>query len=301
MSASKHNPGRGKKKDWHDIAETLKEKKFSVTEICRNFGKSRAAFYKENKERQRRKVDEELILQLVRKIREIHPRAGVEKLVIYLKPEFEKAGVKIGRDKLADLLGKHRMLVEPRKNYTPKTTRYDESLPVASNLIKDIKPTAPNQIYVADITYIRTAEGFLYLSLITDLFSRMIVGCDAGESLETQGCLKALQMARKALGKKPPPIHHSDRGCQYSSRLYRKTLREASMKCSMTEELHCYENSVAERVNGILKQEYFLDLSFRTKKDALKAIKQAVYVYNHLRIHKSLDYKTPFSVHKKAA
>ena len=273
-----------------------------VSRVCRALRKSRAAFYKAEKARRRCGIDEALVLGLVRQVRATHPRAGVRKLLIYLREELAKAGVAIGRDKLGALLRRHGMLVEPRKTYTPKTTRFDASLPVATNLIKDLNPDAPGQALVADITYIRTNEGFLYLSLLTDLYSRMIVGFAAAESLETQGCLNALTMALSTFDDtRARPIHHSDRGCQYSSRLYREALEAAGMKCSMTEELHCYENSVAERVNGILKQEYFLDICFETKSEALSAIKQTIYFYNHLRVHESLDYKTPISVHISAA
>lgn len=273
-----------------------------MSRVCRALGKSRAAFHKAEKARRRRGVDEELVLGIVRRTREIHPRAGVKKLVAYLKPGLAKAGAAIGRDRLGALLRKHGMLVEPRRSSAPKTTRFDASLPVATNLVRGLKSSAPNQAHVADITCIRTNEGFLCLPLLADLYSRMIVGSDAGASLETQGCLNTLAMALSAFKDgRSGAIHHSDRGSQYSSHLYRKALEAAGMKCSMTEELHCYENSVAERVNGILKQEYFLDITFETKAEALAAIKQAVYTYNHLRIHESLGCKTPIAVHTAAA
>jgi len=172
---------------------------------------------------------------------------------------------------------------------------------VFHNLVATLKLTGPNQAWAADITYIRTGEGFLYLSLITDMWSRKIVGFHVGDSLQTEGALSALAMALASLRGGAKPVHHSDRGCQYASHLYVGTLQEAGLQVSMTEELHCYENAIAERVNGILKQEYYIGSCFRNKNLAKTAVKQAVYLYNTRRPHKSLDYETPEKMHRTAA
>jgi transposase InsO family protein len=150
---------------------------------------------------------------------------------------------------------------------------------------------------VADITYIRTWEGFMYLGLITDRWSRKIVGYHLGETLEAGSVLKALAMALKGLKPSEQPIHHSDRGCQYASHAYVQRVEQAGLTMSMTETNHSAENAVAERLNGILKQEYWLDADFETKPDARQATVQAVGLYNYRRPHSSLGLRMPGLVH----
>jgi putative transposase len=157
---------------------------------------------------------------------------------------------------------------ERRQRERVRTTNSRHSLPVFTNLAKGLDLTGPNQLWVADITYIRSAEGYLYLSLITDGYSRKIVGSHLDNTLETEGCLRALDMALKSLPAGSHPVHHSDRGCQYASHLYVNRLRAHGLPVSMTEENHCYENAKAERVNGILKGEYEMDRVFASKSHA---------------------------------
>ena len=259
---------------------------------------SRQNFYKGRKRRQRREVAAGLIEQMVRAERSVQPRLGGKKLHILLKPELKKAGVSIGRDRFFEVLDEKGLLLEPLPK-SPRTTNSRHSLPVFRNLIADRELTGPNQVWVSDITYIRTDEGFLFLSLITDAWSRKIVGYHAGDTLETEGCLNALERAVKELVDGMFPVHHSDRGCQYCSHVYTERLREYGLGISMTEEMHCYENAKAERVNGILKQEYYLGGSFRTKQQAVGAVDQAVYLYNTRRPHLALKYKTPETAHKE--
>jgi transposase InsO family protein len=277
--------------------------KISTAALCEKTGMSRQNFYKGRKQRQRHEVESGLIEQMVRAERSLQPRLGGKKLHIWLKPELEKAGVRIGRDRFFEVLEAKGLLLEPLPK-SPRTTNSRHSLPVFRNLIADMALTGSNQVWVSDITYIRTDEGFLYLSLITDAWSRKIVGYHAGDTLETEGCLNALEKAVKELVDGMFPMHHSDRGCQYCSHLYTGKLREYGLGISMTEEMHCYENAKAERVNGILKQEYYLGGSFRTKQQAVAAVDQAVYLYNTRRPHLALKYKTPEAAHrelKKAA
>ncbi|MFC0879021.1 IS3 family transposase, partial [Saccharicrinis sp. FJH2] len=165
----------------------------------------------------------------------------------------------------------------------------------------DMDVTAPNQVWVSDITYIRTINGFCYLALITDMFSRKIVGYDISDSLELAGCLRALKRAIKQARPKAGLVHHSDRGIQYCSNQYVEQLNKQQIKISMTEENHCYENAIAERVNGILKDEFYLDQTFFSKKIASKATHNAIYIYNNKRLHISLGYKTPNMVFKNVA
>ena len=272
--------------------------KASIAKLCKKTGMSRQNFYKGRRERVRREVDGNLIEELVRAERMVQPRLGGKKLHHLLKPELKKGGVRIGRDRFFEVLGERGLLLDPLPK-APRTTNSRHSLPVFRNLLADMEVDAPNQAWVSDITYIRTDEGFLYLSLITDDWSRKIVGYHAGDTLETEGCLKALEQAVKELVDGIFPLHHSDRGSQYCSHLYTGRLREYGLGISMTEEMHCYENAKAERVNGILKQEYSLGGFFRTKQQAIKAVDQAVWLYNTRRPHQALKYEIPAAVHKK--
>jgi len=272
--------------------------KADIAKLCRKTGMSRQNFYKGRRERVRREVDGDLIEELVRAERMVQPRLGGKKIHRLLKPELEKAGVRIGRDRFFEVLGERGLLLDPLPK-APRTTNSRHSLPVFRNLLTDLQVDAPNQAWVSDITYIRTDEGFLYLSLITDDWSRKIVGYHAGDTLETEGCLNALVKAVSELEEGIFPLHHSDRGSQYCSHLYTGELRKHGLGISMTEENHCYENAKAERVNGILKQEYGLGSSFLTKQQAVASVDQAVMLYNTRRPHLSLKYKTPEEVHKK--
>jgi transposase InsO family protein len=196
---------------------------------------------------------------------------------------------------------KEKSLLLERLPGTPKTTNSRHSLPLFHNLVKDLELTGPNQAWAADITYIRTDGGFLYLSLLTDLWSRKIVGSHAGDNLEAEGAVRALETALKELPKGAFPVHHSDRGCQYCSHRYVEKLKARELAVSRLEELHCYENARAERLNGILKQEYGLGCAFRNKEQALLTIDEAVFLYNTKRPHLALKYETPEKMHRKAA
>ena len=161
------------------------------------------------------------------------------------------------------------------------------------NLVKDMMLTAPDQAICSDIMYIYTDEGFIYLSLSMDMFAKDIVGWAMSDTLETEaGPLAALKKAAKAVGPGKAVVAHSDRGYQYGSHAYRELLNALGWRSSMTEELHCYENAMAERLNGILKGEYFLNRHFKTKAEARKAVEEAIWIYNHRRIHEKLNYKT---------
>lgn len=192
------------------------------------------------------------------------------------------------------------MLVERRPSSWPKTTQFDPALPVFKNLIKRLQVAGRNQVWVADITYIRTLEAFLYLGLITDKWSRKIVGYHLGETLETRTVLKALAMALGGLQRGERPIHHSDRGCQYASHAYVQAAQQAGLRMSMTEKNHSAENALAERMNGILKQEYYLDADFETPLAARQATIEGIQLYNYRRPHTELGLSTPGSVHDDA-
>jgi putative transposase len=245
----------------------------------------------------RQAVDLGLLLELVRAERRQQPRLGGRKLYHLIAPELKAAGVKLGRDRFFAELGKAGLLVERRPAEWPKTTQFNPNLPVFKNLIQRRQLSGPNQVWVADITYIRTREAFLYLGLITDRWSRKIVGFHLGQTLETKHALQALAMALKSLKRGERPIHHSDRGSQYASHGYVQRVQAAGLKMSMTETNHSAENAVAERVNGILKQEYWLDQTFATQPEARQATAQGIHLYNTRRPHTALGFKTPALMH----
>jgi transposase InsO family protein len=254
-------------------------------------------YYARRAVRRRQEVDVELMLELVRAERREQPRLGVRKIYYLIRPELKAAGVKMGRDRLFAALGQAGLLVERKPSAWPRTTRFDAQLPVFKNRIKRLRVTGRNQVWVADITYIRTRQGFMYLALITDKWSRKIVGFHLGETLETGDSLKALAMALRGLQRREKPIHHSDRGCQYASHAYVGAVVKAGLSMSMTESNHSAENALAERVNGILKQEYWLDGDFETKPAARQATAEGVGLYNHRRPHTALGFRTPEQVH----
>jgi transposase InsO family protein len=258
---------------------------------------SRQNYYTRRKQRQRRQVDGELVARLVKRERYQQPRLGTRKLHHMLKRELEGAGVRIGRDRMFEELRKRELLLEPLAAAYPHTTQSYHNLPVFQNLIKDRVVKGPNEVWVSDLSYLRTREGYLYLSLITDKFSRKIVGWHVGDTLEAVGCQRALERAFAELPQNSKPIHHSDQGCQYCCHEYVNQLQERGLTISMTETNHCAENALAERMNGILKQEYGLGAVFSTKASARVAAQQGVHLYNHRRPHGALRYRVPSQVH----
>ena len=272
----------------------------TISGLCRLAGISRQGYYKLRKERERQQVAQDLVIELVRSKRAQHPRMGAKKLHLELKEPLEQIGIELGRDRFGQILKEAGLLVERKKN-SVRTTFSNHTLPVYRNLLYELEPTASNQVWVSDITYIHTDEGFMYLALVTDLHSRKIVGWHLGETLEALECLKALQMAIEQLPAHRWPIHHSDRGSQYCCFLYVEALEKRGLSISMTEDNHCYENCYAERINGILKDEYNLDLSFRTKKQAQLAVAQSIDLYNNHRPHGSIGMQKPSQFHRFAA
>ena len=282
------------------VERGAKKAGISIGKLCGHVEMSRQNYYAARRLRRRREIDEAMILELVKRERRMQPRLGGRKLLHLLGPDMEEAGVTIGRDRFFEVLARHDLLVV-RKPGRPHTTNSRHSLPVFHNLLAGNVFHSPNEAWVSDLTYIRTDEGYLYAALITDVVSRKIVGAHIGDSLEAEGCLAALEKALADLPSDKHPIHHSDRGCQYCCHAYVERLQDRGMPVSMTEIMHCYENAMAERVNGILKQEYELDRTFRTKAQAKKAFEQAVWLYNHRRPHVKLKYRFPADVHKEAA
>ena len=231
-------------------------------------------------------MHEQDILPRIHELRRLMPRCGTRKLLEHLP------GPDMGRDKLFAILRRRGLLVKRRQRYVLTTTSH-HSLPVYPNLLREVTVQHPNSLWVADQTYIRLRQGFCYLSLVTDLYSRKIVGYDVFPTLESQGPLNALRMALAHAGSTEHLLHHSDRGSQYSSLAYTEQLQRFGITISMSEPRRPDQNAVAERVNGILKTEFYLDTTFTTFDQAQKAIIESIGIYNNLRLHTSLGMTTP--------
>jgi transposase InsO family protein len=225
---------------------------------------------------------------------------GGKKLYSRLGPSIHQIAPDMGRDKFFGLLRKRRLLVVRKRKYAVTTQSYHR-FHKYNNLVKDRPPKGPHQLWVSDITYLRKGQDFMYLFLITDAYSRKIVGWELSHSLGLGGAIKALRMALSQCPDTRNLIHHSDRGFQYCSREYVRMLEGRDVLISMAEAGNCYENALAERMNGILKQEYSLDEVFGDESAIKKAVNEAVYLYNEQRPHWSLDLETPSWVHEKVA
>jgi putative transposase len=282
------------------VEKTKHTRQASIEQTCQCYQMHRDAYYKLRERKQKQEHVTAQVLELVKEERIEQSRVGTVKLYKALRGTFESSGLKVGRDKLNDILREHDMLVR-RKKASCKTTDSYHRFHRYKNLVKDMVVTAPNQVWVSDITYIRTVNGFCYLALITDMYSRKIVGYDISDSLELAGCMRALKLALAKARPAAGLVHHSDRGIQYCSNQYVEVLKKQKIQISMTEENHCYENAIAERVNGILKDEFYLDQCFFSKKSASVATDNAIKIYNSKRLHISLGYKTPEMVFKNVA
>lgn len=260
-------------------------------------GISRQAVYQSEKRKVARAKILVQVKPLVLDIRRDMPRIGTRKLYYLLKPEFDKLGIKIGRDALFAYLKREHLLIRPKKNYT-KTTDSKHWLKKHPNLLKTIEPKRPEHIFVSDITYIKSREKTHYLSLVTDAYSRKIVGYKLSDDMSAEHVVKAFNMAVKNRRTNQELIHHSDRGLQYCSALYQKALKKHQVRPSMTDGYDCYQNTLAERMNGILKQE-FLIYKCNNGKELEQLIKESIETYNNKRPHLSLNMKTPNFIHNK--
>jgi transposase InsO family protein len=268
----------------------------SKREICGLFGNSRQAWYDSQKRHAVFEMQEVFILKLAKELRKEHKRMGSDKLHHLITPTLIEHGIKYGRDKFYYLLGEHGLLVKRRK-YRPATTNSNHFYRRYPNLIRELKQDKAGLLWVSDITYIRTNLGFVYLSLITDAYSKKIVGWCLWPDLTSTGALNALRMAVESEGVSNGLIHHSDRGIQYCCTDYVTFLQQAKIEISMTENGDPYENAIAERVNGILKDEYDLHTTFTDYLQANEAVKSAVNKYNNQRPHARCDYLVPSDAH----
>lgn len=264
--------------------------------VCYLMKRSRQSYYKALRRQEKRSTDSEKLLSMVHPIRQLMPRVGGKKLRYLIRNELSQNGIKLGRDRFFDWLREQGLLIRPKRSYV-HTTQSNHRFWVHENLTYDMILDRPNQLWVSDITYVRTQEGFCYLALITDAHSRKIVGYDMSDSLELDGCRRALSKAMQTASDLSQLVHHSDRGIQYCARLYTDVLKKHGIRISMAAKGNCYENALAERVNGILKNEFNLDFSFKTKEQAIRTTKQSIYIYNQHRPHWSLNLKTPNECH----
>ena len=258
-------------------------------------GVTRQAAYQHRQRQAKRQAEEEAIVIRVLAIRQRHPRMGARKLLEKMRKWLKAQKLKIGRDRLFDLLRRRGLLLK-RLRRRQRTTWPGQWR--SRNLLAEAKITRPNQAWVSDITYVETEEGFRYLSLITDVYSRRIMGYDISDSLSVEGTIRALRQAiRQAKGRVEGLIHHSDHGIQYTCHAFRKKLAKHRMRSSMGEVGNCYDNALAERVNGILKLEYGLNGYFASAKQAQRATREAVGLYNYDRPHLALNYQNPHDVY----
>lgn len=261
------------------------------------FGISRQAFYQQQKRVQIRLTELQQVKDLVVTERRRMPRVGTRKLYYLLEDKFKTAGIKIGRDALFSFLKSENLLVRKKKSYT-KTTWSKHWLHKHPNLLKELIAQRPEQVWVSDITYVPTRQGNSYLSLVTDAYSRKIVGYHLSKDMRTENVAKALSMAIKQRKTKLPLIHHSDRGLQYCAAEYQQLLNKGNITPSMTDGYDCYQNALAERINGILKDEFLIQTY--TQQQLSKVVEQSIKIYNSYRPHLSLKYKTPNFIHEKS-
>jgi putative transposase len=268
---------------------------YSLQSLCGLFGYSRQAFYKQQRLLLIEQSRDGLILQQVLHIRKDQPRCGTRKLLVMLQPFFKKQDIQIGRDIFFQLLAKNKLLIRKRKRST-HTTNSKHFFYRYPNLVAHFTPLHAHELWVADITYIPMKERFAYLYLITDAYSRKIVGFHVSDDMRVSSAIVALQ---KAIDQKPVDaivIHHSDRGLQYCSKDYVALLKTNHAHISMTQNGDPYENAMAERVNGILKSELISD-SYTDLKAAMQHIARCITVYNYRRVHSSLNWQIPDNVH----
>lgn len=268
--------------------------------ICELFGISRQAYYQQLKYREIFMLNSRFILAQVHRIRLLHPRMGGRKL--YSKLQFFLANhqIKMGRDAFFKLLATNGLLINKKRKRIVTTNSYHRFYKYP-NLIKHLEIKGINQLWVSDITYLKTTFGFAYISLITDAYSRKIIGYNIASSLHAINSISALNKALETLfanGNNYNLIHHSDRGLQYCSDAYSQLLLSNNIRISMTQNSEPLDNSIAERINGILKNEYMQQYKITTIQQAKALLNRSIDLYNNDRPHLSLAMFTPEQVHQ---
>lgn len=274
------------------------EKQISITAVCRQLGYSKQSYYKSKSNQQIKLCYRNLAKQKVLQIRRQLPRIGTRKLYYLLEEQFKHEHIKVGRDKLFSILRDEQLLIIKNKRYT-KTTNSKHWLHKHPDLFKGLCISGPEQAWVADITYLSIEQGFIYLHLITDAYSKQIMGYYLSNNLAATSTIKALQMALSKRKYKTQLIHHSDRGLQYCSAGYVSLLTKNDISVSMTQDGNPYDNAIAERVNGILKDEFGLNEILSDIHHARKQTEQAISLYNNKRPHLSCNMLTPNQMHSQ--
>ena len=274
----------------------------SLQRLCSLFGVTRQAYYDAQLHENQTSIAHLIVLTLVKEVRTNMPMLGTRKLLFLLTPELKKHGIKLGRDQLFDLLRFYGLLMRRRRRAV-KTTNSHHWLKKYPNLTVDLLPTAAGQLWVSDITYIRTKQGFSYLSLITGAYSRKIMGYALHQTLEATGSKEALSMAigqrQSTTSAASSLIHHSDRGVQYCCSEYIELLMKENISISMTQNGSPYDNALAERINGILKHEFCCERIYDSHLEAQQSIYRAIDMYNQKWPHGSLYYLSPEQAHDK--
>ncbi len=272
----------------------------SLARFCRLLGVTRQALYQHGWHSQELNIEAELIIQQVIDIRKRHPMIGTRKLYVMLQSFLVEHQIKIGRDKLFDLLAAYKLLIRKRQRRVSTTQSYHR-FHKYPNLIREMEVTSINQLWVSDITYYKMMRKVVYLSFVTDAHSHKIIGYHVAETLEAIHSLKALEMAINGVdsSKQYKTTHHSDRGVQYCSEGYVNLLEKNDILISMTENGDPLENPIAERVNGIIKEEYLNRFHYSTIKEIEEKLKQVVTFYNNERPHTSCTMFTPDKVHEQ--
>lgn len=264
---------------------------------CRLFGVNRQVYYRARKSEKISKERATLVVDKVLAVRQQMPELGTRKL--YNKLQRELRELKVGRDKLFSIIKANHIQIKRKRQYHV-TTNSHHRFRKHKNLIEHTQVERPEQIWVADITYVGTRSNPIYLSLVTDAYSKKIMGFDVSNSLNAQGAVNALKMAvKKRRYPKAALIHHSDRGLQYCCDDYQATLVKNDIRTSMTEKYDPYQNAVAERINGILKQEFIRGITIKDVSLMKKLLTQSIQIYNQDRPHYSCHMKTPNQMHKQ--
>ena len=272
----------------------MKSKGHPITVSCAFHGKSRQGYYERIGYDSQRRAYNQAVLRQVKTIRETLPLCGTRKLQYMLKEQ----DLKIGRDALFTLLRDENLLIKKKRKYI-RTTNSADSLRSYNNLLKDYEISRAEQVFVSDITYIRMTEGFCYLAIVADAYSKKIMGKFISKDMHSTLVLKALVEALNNKQYKRRLIHHSDHGSQYSSRMYTNALKLSSIMISMAGRGKAWENPVAERIMGILKQEFELKHTFKSFEDACAGVELAIKKYNKIRPHSSCGYLTPEEAHNQ--
>jgi transposase InsO family protein len=269
----------------------------SIERLCGLFGKTRQAYYDREQHLDNRRMQDAEVLELVAVARAGKRRFGCRTLMDLLEGEFAKRNIKIGRDRLFELMRDHGLLIKPRRRYV-RTTDSNHHYHKWPNLVSKLDVYQSEQVWVSDITYIPTEKGFLYLFLITDAYSRKVMGYHLSHKMEARGAVAALKMA---MGAREFPerdlIHHSDRGIQYCSKVYVEHLTRAGISISMTDKASPSQNAIAERINRTFKEQLGMNQGFASYQLAMNHLQEDVRIYNHIRRHTSCSNLPPAQAH----